>query len=157
MVTSKKQKAISMRSCLSLLLGLCLALNSCTQTIQDRIEERPAIFQSSTPEQQAEIQAGRISNDFTPEQVYLVFGKPSRTEIGQMSDDTRFEDWYYRDIRLVGTYYRGYNYPIRIWHRRDAHWYDEGYSYDEYAYFNRIFVRFINGKVDKFCISSGDN
>lgn len=146
-----------MRSCLSLLLGLSLALSSCTQTIQDRIEERPAVFQSSTSEEQTEIQAGRIHNGYNRDQVYLVFGQPSRIESGEMSDNTVFEDWYYRDIRLVGTYYRGYNYPIRIWHRRDAHWYDEGYSYDEYEYYDRIFVRFINGKVDKFCISSGDN
>src|SRR4051812_18453266 len=83
-------------------LGLATAaivLNSCS-TPQTRISEHPDLYQSLSPEDQALVNQGQIRIGMSRPAVWLTWGSPDRTIIGNMGRGTT-ETWVY-------TYYASY-------------------------------------------------
>ena len=80
------------RFALPALAAAALCLASCSAT-ESRINKNEELFASYSPDIQAMIRSNRISQGFDANQVYMAFGKASRTEFqdGQ-------EIWYYTRV-----------------------------------------------------------
>ncbi|MDB6126981.1 MAG: hypothetical protein JWM35_877 [Verrucomicrobia bacterium] len=78
-------------------------LGGCTLTpsarTQARIQEKPAVFQALTPQQQGDILGGAIERNNTTEMVFLALGQPSRIVT---SADGKRAMWVYQEYTAVG-------------------------------------------------------
>jgi hypothetical protein len=132
-----------------LLLPL-LALTACS-TVDSRIKERPAVFNSLSPSQQELVQSGRIAEGMNKDAVYIAWGRPDEVVNGSTRGRS-FEEWLYEtsDLDYIDNYQP---YPI-YWggggrrHRGGWGW---GYMYDPIVVSSPPYVykstRFENGKV----------
>jgi hypothetical protein len=78
-----------------------LAFAGCS-TIDTRIQERPSVFQSLSPADQALVQQGRIREGFSKDAVYIAWGPPSHRIPGR-NRGRIVETWVY-DATDVGDY-----------------------------------------------------
>jgi hypothetical protein len=89
-----------------LLLGAAL-LGGCS-TVQSRIEEKSAVFNSLTPEEQARLRQGVINVGDTSDMVYIAMGKPDdvreRTSASGIETTWVYKAYYheYEGSRFLG-------------------------------------------------------
>lgn len=97
----------------SLLLCLVLlALAGCS-TVQSRIEEKAAVFNTLPPETQARLQQGLIDIGYTPDMVYIAMGRADRV-IERSSSAGRETVWIYNSYyqQYEGRQFAGYQRSI---------------------------------------------
>jgi hypothetical protein len=89
-------------------LGLA-GLAGC-QSVNDRIEEKPGLFESLDRETQARIKEGIIDLGYSKDMVYLALGEPNRKRQTQ-SKETVTETWIYNTYfqRYDGQRFVGYD------------------------------------------------
>jgi hypothetical protein len=88
-----------------------LFLTGCS-TVQDRIAQRPAAFQSLSPSDQALVQQGKIREGMSRDAVYIAWGAPNQRGEGRRGGKS-IENWIYFNT-TSGDYYGpwgGYGYP----------------------------------------------
>lgn len=147
-------------------ISLPLLFAGCT-TIDTRIQERQAAFQSMSPADQALVQNGRIREGMSRDAVYIAWGPPSTRAPGRNRGQI-VESWIY-DATAAGDYYPhpfyyggryghglGYGYFGGHRHRFRRHWYYDPF-YDPFFYNSANIVRyperivsFQNGRVISF-------
>ncbi len=106
------------------------------ETLANRLERNQKLFETLPPQHQELIRQGRVQVGFTPIEVYLAWGAPTRKAITE-SARGRQETWYYTTTQTE-TYYRrepyyspGYGYWWGL---------DQPYSlYREYLYQEAVF------------------
>ncbi|HEY5891649.1 MAG TPA: hypothetical protein VIT91_00330 [Chthoniobacterales bacterium] len=127
-----------------LLLLPLLALTACS-TVESRIKENPAAFNSLSPKQQTLVQNGRIAEDMSKAAVYIAWGRPDDIITGS-SRGKSFEEWLYETTYVdFVSYYRPY--PV-YYGRRYWGW---DYFYDPIVVYSPPYVyksvRLENGRV----------
>lgn len=111
---------------LTLLLGAVALLGACS-TINSRITEKSAVYNSLDPNTQAKIAHGDIDIGFTPDMVYIALGRPDfRREA--VSTEGQSETWIYR------SYYDDYD-PAFVGFHHFHRW----YAYNPYGHFYRMY------------------
>jgi hypothetical protein len=133
-----------------LFAALLLVLAGCS-TIDSRIREKEAEFNSLPPAAQAQIRQGIIAVGYTPDMVYMAIGRPD--EVRERSDKGGRETvWKYN------SYYDRYEGTVRAGYRRWVYWdprirayrvyfeprYANVYSTEKETYFR---ITFRDGKV----------
>lgn len=106
---------------LSVLAAAALLLGACS-TIESRIQEKSAVFNSLDPVAKDKISHGDIDLGFTPDMVYIALGDPdARRE--RISSTGSTEEWVYRSYYsdYAGSAFMGY----RRWYGH--HPYGRGY------------------------------
>jgi hypothetical protein len=90
--------------------ALAFTLSGCT-TVESRIAEHPAAFQSMSPSDQALVQQGRIREGMSQDAVYIAWGAPSQRAPGH-NRGHQVETWIYY-ATTSGDYYGPffYGYP----------------------------------------------
>jgi hypothetical protein len=63
-----------------ILIAVLTLVGAGCSTVSKRIHEHEALFNTYTPEQQAQIQNGHVDRGFTEEMVYMAMGEPSVKE-----------------------------------------------------------------------------
>jgi hypothetical protein len=136
---SKKQSVIA--KFFGFVSGLLLAgfLTGCAtpSTVQSRIQERNAAYNSLAPDVQQLVTEGRIRAGMSEDAVYIAWGKPDQV---LQSGDQRgeFTTWVYRGATLEETRY----------------WVGRRYPHLEHDYEPRSYVRaeivFFNNKVQSW-------
>ncbi len=123
-------------------MGVMLLVVGC-QTMDTRIAENPALWNSFSPEEQARIRDGKLWEGMTTEAVWLAWGKPRYKRHGQ-EGAVDFEEWVYTRIRSQ---------DVMEWRYRQAYNGRDWYLVPEYAptqVYDEVpasSVRFIDGKV----------
>jgi len=84
-----------------------LVLAGCS-TVEDRIKEKPYAYAQLSATDQALVRSRHVRNGFTPDQVYLAWGKPDHV-ISGFRQGHPYEAWVYTTYRTV---YTGYYYPF---------------------------------------------
>jgi hypothetical protein len=134
---------VSMNKILCLCCGLLLLAVTGCQTLDSRIAERQALWDSLTPEEQTKIRAGQLWYGMSQDAVWLAWGPPRYRRYGA-EGKVDFEEWIYTRLQ---------NREVMDWRFRPV--YDgEGYvmqpefgpvqTYDEVP---SDTVRFIDRKV----------
>ena len=114
-----------MKTVLQLLLaGVALLLGACS-TVQTRIQEKSAVYNSLDPATQAKLAHGDIEIGYTADMVYIALGRPDMTR-EKISTEGRTEQWIYR------SYYDDYAGGAYLHYHR---W----YSYNPYGRFYRMY------------------
>lgn len=86
-----------MKTFLALLSSLVLfAAAGCTSTPTSRVAENKALYNQWPADVQAKVAAGQIAVGFTPQQVRMALGDPSRTFTRTTNDGTS-ETWAYQE------------------------------------------------------------
>ncbi len=116
----KKLFQLPILLCAIALLGACSTINS-------RINEKSAVFNSLDPNTQAKITHGDIDIGFTPDMVYMALGRPDSTRQA-VSTDGQTETWIYR------SYYDDYD-PAFMGYHGFHRW----YAYNPYGRFYRVY------------------
>jgi len=86
-----------MKSFVTLLAGFALLLAAgCASTPTSRVADHKAAYNTWPPDVQAKVAAGQIAVGFTPEQVRVALGDPSRT-FTRTTNDGVSEIWAYAE------------------------------------------------------------
>lgn len=110
---------------ISLAAAAVLAVAGCS-TVQNRIQEKSAVYNALDPNTQAKIAHGDIDLGFTPDMVYMALGNPDvRREA--VTTSGRTETWIYR------SYYDGYDPMFGYGH------FHRWYAYDPYFRRHRFY------------------
>jgi len=140
-----------MQRCLPILLAAGLAALTGCSTVNSRIREKQAVFDTLPPATRAEIRRGQVAVGFTPDMVYMAIGKPD--EVRERVDAAGRETvWKY------SVYYEVYEGSIRAGYRRWMRWdprlnayriYDEPIDASVYQPVRETYIRvtFRDGKV----------
>jgi hypothetical protein len=144
-------------------------LNGCT-TVETRINERPAAFQSLSPGDQALVQQGRIREGMSRDAVYIAWGPPNEQAPGRNRGAT-VDTWIYYATDAgdyEGPFLYGYPYGYGLGygyfgygggyrHRFRRHYYSYDPFYDPWFYRRANIIRyperivsFQNGRVISF-------
>ena len=141
------------------------AFSSCT-TIDSRIAERPGVYQSMSPTDQALVQQGKIREGMPQDAVYIAWGPPSGRAPGRNRGRV-VETWIY-DATAAGDYPGPFLYGGRYgygpgygyfggnrYRFRRHHYYDPFYDPFFYHHANVVryperIVSFENGRVISF-------
>ncbi|CAN5542115.1 hypothetical protein BH20VER1_BH20VER1_01790 [soil metagenome] len=103
------------RALLALAFSSALLLASCSTT-QTRISERPEVFNSLSPTDQALVQQGRIREGMRQDAVYIAWGAPNQRGPGRFRGRAT-ETWIYFSTTAADYYpppfAYGYGYGIR--------------------------------------------
>jgi hypothetical protein len=145
-----------------------LFLNGCT-TVETRINENPAAFQSLSPGDQALVQQGRIREGMSRDAVYIAWGPANETMPGRNRGQT-VETWIYYATdagEYQGPFYYGHSYGYGLGfgyfgygggyrHRFRRHYFYDPF-YDPWFYRRANIIRyperivsFQNGRVISF-------
>ncbi|TVR49316.1 MAG: hypothetical protein EA425_12640 [Puniceicoccaceae bacterium] len=138
------------RPLLLLLPVVLLGLVGCS-TVETRIQQNADFFASLDPEDQVKIENGQIDLGFTPDMVYLAYGRPDRKKV-EVTAEGEKEVWIYltSESNYHGDAFYGwrpYRYycPVRdrwfVYHRPI---YRPVYRSDVYE---RASVEFMDGQV----------
>ncbi|HVU34398.1 MAG TPA: hypothetical protein VHE61_13265 [Opitutaceae bacterium] len=95
---------------LPLLLCGVLLLGACS-TVDSRINQKSAVFNSLDPNTQATIKNGDIALGYTPDMVYMALGQPDLKR-NRITSGGETETWIYR------SYYDGYDGPMFVGYHR---------------------------------------
>lgn len=89
---------------------LIVLLGGC-QTVEQRIEENAAVFETFDPEVQEKIRAEEVGLGFTPTMVEIAWGEPDYKEV-RRAEEGEVETWVYVDYEsyYAGSRFAGY-YP----------------------------------------------
>lgn len=131
------------------------------QTIDDRIAEYPALYQSLDAEEQRNIREGLIDLGYTKDMVYLALGSPD-IRGARVSEEGRSETWTYQGVRLADVDYAF----APAFHRHSAYYYKGRYILVpryQHAFepvvrerYDKIIVEFRNGRVVAINFPAGD-
>ena len=116
--------SLIMRLFICLLLPLSVALASCSNTPEKRIEHNPELFQKLTANEQKLVRTGRIARGMSKPAVFLAMGNPDQKTSG-IQHGKSFERWHYNTMVPIYSYdlapYYGYGYGR---YGRRAHYHD---------------------------------
>ncbi|HTT56683.1 MAG TPA: hypothetical protein VMF63_06225 [Opitutaceae bacterium] len=140
-----------MQRCLPILLAAGLAALAGCSTVNSRIREKQAVFDTLPPATRAEIRRGQVGVGFTPDMVYMAIGKPDETR-ERVDPAGRESVWKYNTYydRYEGSYRAGYRRWVRFDPRRNAYIiYDEPIDASVYQPVRETYIRvtFRDGKV----------
>jgi len=107
-----------------LLVGAAFLLGACS-TVQNRIQEKSAVYNSLDPATRAKLAHGDIEIGYTTDMVYIALGRPDVTR-ERISTEGRTEQWIYR------SYYDDYAGGAYVHYHR---W----YGYNPYGRFYRMY------------------
>jgi hypothetical protein len=79
------------------IVAMLLFCGACS-TVSTRIKERPLAFTKLSPAEQALVRAGKIQNGFSPDEVYLAWGKADKITPGSAQGKPS-ETWIYVGFR----------------------------------------------------------
>lgn len=120
------------------------ALALACATLETRIAESQEAFDTYPPEVQEQIRAGEIAVGFTPEQVLMALGEPSRRS-QVTTDDAVAEVWIWR--RSVA----GAGFGLRSGGYHDGVGVQGGILVEEPSRLeDEMIVEFVNGRVSRF-------
>ena len=121
-----------------------LLLSSCSTT-STRISERPEVFNSLSPQQQAIVTRGDIRPGFSEDAVYLAWGPPTR-KVPEQIRGRAGETWLYDDTAVSSYYPRPFIHGHGHGHGY-IHGHTGGYGYFGYDPFRDPFFRAGGGVV----------
>jgi len=100
------------------LLLLALLLLAGCETLNSRLARNQGVLRTLPAQHQALIQQGRIEVGFTPTEVYLAWGAPSRKAITKNAGGDS-ETWYYTATQSETFYQeeRYYDWEYGVWRR----------------------------------------
>ena len=83
----------------------CLFLAACS-TIDSRIQEKPAVFSSLSPQDQALVKSGMIREGLPQQAIYIAWGAPAQLRYGSRNGHP-YEAWVYTTLKtiFVGDYF----------------------------------------------------
>lgn len=87
-------------------LAVTLLLFAGCETVQDRIAQRSAAFQSMSASDQALVQSGRIREGMSRDAVYIAWGAPNQRAEGRRGNSS-VENWLYFNTTDAGFGYGG--------------------------------------------------
>jgi hypothetical protein len=128
------------------LLILALLLLAGCETLNSRLARNQGLLQTLPAQHQALIQQGRIEVGFTPTEVYLAWGAPSRKAITKNAGGSS-ETWYYTATQSETFYQeeRYYDWEYGVWRR-----FERPFSrYREYLTQEAVFT---NGTLSSFTL-----
>ena len=91
-----------------------LGLAGCS-TVQSRIEEKAAVFNALSPEQQARIQQGLVDVGYTQDMVYIAMGKADRVKERASEGGTE-------TVWIYNSYYQEYEGSHFVGYRRSVYY-----------------------------------
>lgn len=83
--------------CLAFIATGLLVAGCATSGIENRIQEKSAVFGQLSPEVQRRIRDGQVGMGFTEDMVYMAIGKPSKVET-RSSDSGSVAVWIYKNM-----------------------------------------------------------
>lgn len=129
-----------------LMLGCCFLLAACS-TPESRIEKNPAAYASFPPDVQASVKQGKISIGYTPDMVFVAWGKPDNKK--QIIEANVKKDlWIYLGSRQEFDGYDMVEVP-RVGPNGVTGIYIDQRPRFKTTYYERASVTFTNGKVSK--------
>jgi len=129
-----------------LLMATLFLLCAGCETLDSRLARNEALFRGLPTEHQTLIQQGRLQVGFTPTEVYLAWGAPTRKSVTENEQGSQ-EIWSYTATQTE-TYYREESYfdwGLGVWRSFDR----PIYRYREYLYQEATFT---NGRLTSFTI-----
>jgi len=85
----------------------CLVLAACS-TVDSRIKEKPAVYSSLSPRDQALVKSGMIREGLPEGAVYIAWGAPAQIRSGSRNGHA-YEAWVYTTLKTIVT--TDYFYP----------------------------------------------
>lgn len=121
-------------------------LMSCASSLEDRIRENQAEFDSLPPVQKAQVVQGNIAVGMTPATVKMVWGEPATVVTGQLNGKPS-ERWLYSTSGGSGFSF-GVGAGVGTARSSSAYGLGTGVSFPiDYVPANTSYVLFVNGKV----------
>lgn len=131
---------------LTLFCSAGMALVSCSSTLDERIAENQAAFDSLSPQQKLQVVRGQISEGMPPEAVKMVWGNPVSTASGMLNGKPS-ERWLYSGAGGSG-FTVGIRGGVGGFGSSSGMGVGSGVAFPvDYVPSNTPFVLFMNGKV----------
>lgn len=128
------------------IVGCCFLLAACS-TPQTRIEKDPASYAKFPPDVQASVKQGKIGLGYTPDMVYVAWGKPeNKKQI--VEANSKKEVWIYLGSRQEFDGYDLIEVP-RVGPNGTSGVYIDQRPRFKTVYYERASVTFTDGKVSK--------
>lgn len=129
-------------------LGASLLFLTACSTPQSRIEKDPALYASFPPAVQANVKQGKIAIGYTPQMVYVGWGRPdSKRTITE--EKTKREVWIYLGSRQEFDGYDFVQIPRCDGNGRPCGFYIDQRPRYRTVFYERASVTFTDGKVSK--------
>ena len=106
------KRGMSLQALAASALAVTLLLFTGCESVQDRIAQRSAAFQSMSPSDQALVQQGKIREGMSRDAVYIAWGAPNQRGEGR-NGSRSVENWIYfntTDAGFGSFGYGGYGY-----------------------------------------------
>jgi hypothetical protein len=106
------KRRMSLQALAASALAVTLLLLGGCETVQDRIVQRQAAFQSMSPSDQALVQEGKIREGMSRDAVYIAWGAPNQRGEGRQGGRS-VENWIYFNPTSTsfGGGFGGFGYP----------------------------------------------